>query len=215
MAALLKWGPWVALIILVGSAGAYVQGLRSDLAETRAELRTTGLYADALEAELDTTRLIAGQHRRRALQVEIERDSLAQALDERPVVEIPVVVQLPPQVDTIQAEMTDSTAYSKLDDESFVAEVTIQLTPPFLAEWKVEVKPVRALVGVRCGPVSQSTGVRPVRVTVETELWDVEIGEAQADPEVCNPEEPDPGGGNFWKGVGVGALAIISLGLIS
>jgi len=196
--------------------GLQIRSLRGELAESRREVRAVGLRADSLAAELDTTRLVAGQFRRRAVQTEIERDSLAVALEERPVVETTVTLDPEPVVDTVEVAFNDSTLHSKFEDETLIAEVTFRQVPEarWRAEWTVDIKPIALSVGVRCGPVSQTTGVRPVQVTVEAELTEVDITESRADPEVCNPEPPDKSGGGFLKGVLSGvalALTVITL----
>lgn len=209
MAAVTRWLPVALLIGAIGLVGWQ----QHTISELRSEVRAVGIRADSLEVELDTTRLMGDQYRRRALQAELEQDSLARELQERPVVTTTVVMSAEPVVDTVVAEVTDSTAYFKFDGEYVVAEVAIQLTPPLLSEWHVEVKPVKATVGVRCGPVSKTTGVRPVQVTVQAAPWEVDILDPQVDPKVCNPPPP-PENRSFWKGFGAGALSVIALAFI-
>lgn len=199
------------LFVVIMGLGLQVKMLQGDLQDARERVRLVGVLAENRKAELDSTRVVAGQFRRLAVQTEIERDSLAQELDERPVVEVPVVVENEPVVDTVQAELTDSTAYSSIETDLLIAEVEIDLHPPYVATWNVEVRPIRMLVGVRCGPVSQDTGIRPVQVTVEAEPWEVDIGRPRTDPEVCNPTPPEEDGGGFWKGVGAGALGVVTI----
>jgi len=209
----LAWTPYVALLALVAGVGGYISHLQGERAELAEYLRVAGLHADALEVSLDTTRLVAGRWERRATQVQIERDSLETALEQRPVVETVVTASAPAVVDTVFAEMTDSLLFSRFETELAIAQVQVQRFAPYEVEWILEVKPIVFELGVRCGPANRTTGIRSVEVTVEVELYDIDIDGSKIDPEVCNPSTlatRGTGGNSFWRGVGVGALAVVA-----
>ena len=213
MARLIPWAPYIVAFAVFAGIGGYISHLQGENEELTEYLRISGLHADALEAELDTTRLVAGQYRRRAQQTEIERDSLETALEERPVVETVVTASAPVQVDTVFAETTDSTLHSRFETELAIAQVSIQRFEPYEVEWILEVKPIVFSVGVNCGVANRITGVRSVQVTVEVELYEIDIDGSKIDPEVCNPSTPPSagGGGNFWRGVGFGVVSVLGI----
>ena len=209
---LIRYGNFILIAAVVGLLGWQYTTINS----LREQVRAVGMVADSVEAANDTTRLVADQYRRRAVQTEIERDSLARALRERPVVETTVTINPEPVVDTVEVvAVGDTILSSRFEDDLFIADVSFKLRidDTWIASWNVDVQPVEMLVGIRCGPVSETTGIRPVQVTAQAEPWEVSISDSRVDPDVCNAAAPDTHS-SFLKGVGAGALAILTLAII-
>ena len=210
-----------AIVATILAMGVQIKYLQSQVENAQKEKQRIGLVADSLLAELDTTRLVADQFRRRAIQVEIEKDSLALALDERPVVETTVFLTAEPINETsevvVAEEDSSSYARSSFENEVVIAAVEFRMAPlPRIATWEIQMKPIEAMVGVRCLPMSTSTGVRPVEVVVAAPPFDVQIGGSQIDPTVCNaPPPPAKVSAGFFGGLLSGVLTMVGVMLIS
>lgn len=197
-----------ALCILLAAAAGTIWYLnfRNNNYKRAAVAATMALEnAYALNAE---TYQEADQWRQRAVQMEVERDSLARSLDERPVVETVVYVDPEPN-ETEAAEVLTFPDTVKLtfDDPVLSAEVLYRPAIPS-ALLRYDIKPMLFEFGVRCGPANQ-IGFRSVIVTLENTLpMDVDIQAARTDPEVCNANVLDDGGGGGfgWKSAALGVV---------
>lgn len=215
------WAKVATVVLLV--LAARLAYLEWQLERARSDVRELALRTDSLEAELDTTRLVllsadsqVATWQRRAVQTELERDSIDRALKLRPVVRIAAKVDPKPDTATATVALEDSMRVSShFDRPAYQAhvEVTIIRDSARIA-LVVDVKPILLEVRVGCGGAGTSAGhIRTASVALSAPAWaTVELGRLEQDPDVCNAElQPNEPG---WKtpakvlaGVGVGVIA--------
>ena len=194
----LKLVSGVAGVVVVGVLGllAKLGATERELTRTREEARASFLAHENTAARLDTTRLVADQYRREAEQHEIARDSLATALNERPVVETQVTIHSH-SIDTIVVEKQDTVTTERsipdtlrVDYADSVLSIHAGISTyfPYSAALRYELAPISLIVGGRCG-VPDPLGYRTATITVQTAL-DVDVDQAQLDPDLCNHTAP-------------------------
>lgn len=204
---------WQQYLIITLATTLAAMSYRADLMARRA--RDAGIQTENLLAALDSTRLVGDQYRRRAAQAELERDELAQELDERPVLVTTVTLDPEPvSTDTLSLAATSATDTLRFEhiDDLLTAEITVGLAVPQWAVLKYDLQPIRLTVGARCGPAND-VGVRTALITASAEGRTVDVERAQVDPDLCNPvDSRDHGGGfgSFIKGIGVGVFGVLT-----
>lgn len=205
----------VLALALTGFFAVQAHLARSDVAKYREAARRAGLYAENATAMAAENYRVADQWRQRAMQVEVERDSLAQELEERPVVETVVVLDPDPaMIDAGSEDIADEgeAVVLNFEDEWLTAEVEYRPVD-VTASIRYDLKPIRFTVGARCGAIDPASGVRPAIITIDQGQAPLEITieHAEIDPEVCNAAvEVVEDGGFDLKSAGLGALGVIA-----
>lgn len=188
--------------------------LENEARNLRNEVRTSRLATENAIALSEITVLETDQWRRRAAQAELERDALAEELDERPVVETVVTVEVPAGV--IEAPVDTVTRTVAFEDDWLAAEVEYRPVD-VAAVLHYQIKPITLKVGVRCGAIDSFSQVRPAIVTVEQGQLPITIiiEEATIEPDVCNaPVVVQEDGGFDLKSAALGAAGVLGILLI-
>lgn len=202
-------GAAVALLLVL-AGGLWWQGRELEAAE--AEARAGALVRDSLEAVADTIRrhyLSADSARtvaeRRAVQAEIERDSVDALLDTESRVRARLQARIASVDTTAGAVVTqDSTQpdvrfarWPNLRAEPLTISAQVSVPPaPDTARirMRVRIDPVNLTVRLGCERLD-GPGVDAARVSVEGPPWlDIDSLDGRADPDVCNPPPPPPPG---------------------
>lgn len=230
-------GNWKSVVIgiLVTSALGYVQHLRSANAELKQDIQQKELRIDSIEAVNDTTREINGIladslrfFERRVLQVELERDSLDEALDQ----ESRVRANTEARVDSLQTviastEVTEDSAGVRhasfnFYEEPFTVDAQVAMPPPpspakFDLNVKLDPIPLSFRVGCRENP---NTDVKRAIIGITTPDWaEVELKDVQQEPGICNPQFDIPEEGFFKRnrgkiGLTTGAVITTIIGFV-
>lgn len=170
--------------------------------------RDAGLIRDSLEASRDTTRRVAmalsvlGQGtqllQRRAIQTQLERDSLDRALKQERKARAELAVTVRPVDTTVTApvvvhEEGTHLAVFAYRATPFTVLDSVWVPPaPDLARSSIRIRldsiPLSTRIG--CGaPVRQNNGIRPALVNVTVPEWaNLDIRHAETSPDVCNPK---------------------------
>jgi hypothetical protein len=177
-------------------------------------------YAASLNAEnqialANLTFLESGLWQKRAEQYQIQRDSLAERLDQRPVVETVVTVEVPGDTVYAEAVSQDSVVSAQFDDSVLTAEVKYRPAPMTMS-LDYQIKPITLNIGVRCAPRDTVSFANPAIITVEDgENMTFTVEEGVIDPEVCNPAPVKRTGSGFnLKSALLGSAATLSILLI-
>jgi hypothetical protein len=169
---------------------------REDAREAREETRRAGIELVNVQARADTTAMVAGSYRRQTEQLEVERDSLARSLNERPVVEVPIEVDPVVVTDTLvlEQEGADSVSFSYSDD-LLDARVRVRLTPSVLGLLEYDIRPIRLGLSVRCTNRNEFGARSAITQVTPTPHLPVTIDRGSVDPELCNPSVVAPSSG--------------------
>lgn len=183
-------------VLLVAVIGAMGWMLRSK----HMQLRTATLVTDSIAAVADTTRLVAvDTWQRRALQAEIERDSLDLALDTRPVVQSVAQVQ----IDTVFIDGDSNVEVDEFDvrrvsfdvrQEPVTATVAVTVPPPpdtAHLNMTTTIDPIPINMHIVCSIIDDGGGVHAASVRVEGPPWaDIGLENLVTEPDVCSPPLP-------------------------
>ena len=182
-----------AVVLVLGASVLLWAAVR--IAGLAHDARANGLRADALEAQLDTSRTAFGVTLRRAVQSELEADSLSLALKSRPILHAPIEVRRDTirLVDTVVVTEAASGAREATfarQGDGWDASGSVSLpTPPAqgVVRLTVALAPIPLVAGLVCGaPVG---GIRPASITVSGPTWTrLQLGASQVTPEACNPQ---------------------------
>ena len=171
--------------LVVSLAVGYIAVLKREITQVRVDARVSFIERMNTVARLDTTIHLADQYRRLAEQVEIERDSLAVALDERPVLETTIEIKTV-EVDTVATvTRVQDTIFVEYVDSAISISAQVVATPPFRNSLHYILAPIHLTVSGRCGS-PDLLGHRTATISVATE-YRVDVNHAQLDPELCNP----------------------------
>jgi hypothetical protein len=207
--------------IAVGILAFQLNGARNDVRKYREAARSAGIHAENQIALLADAAEIHGQLRDRAVQAELERDGLAKELDERPVVETVIEVQVPAAtVEADPVEVDSASVHLTFEDEWLTAEVEFRPVD-VTATLNYQIAPISIRIGARCGAVDPISGVRPAIITIDRidpaprEGMEIVVSDSQISPDICNPVILlDESGGFDLKSAGLGALAVLGTLLI-
>lgn len=213
----LKDVPWWAFVILallavIGKSHLEIRNLRADVVRTE-------LLLDRAEAEADTTRLVlqaeAFVFQRRAIQAEVERDSIDVLLQLETMARADLEVVIKALRATASAPVVETP--EGVRSASFIGnqtpfhwQVKVDLPPPpseGTVAVAVTLDPLLLTARVSCGEAPEGRTVLPALVTVEGPPWaDVSLSSLTQDPTVCNAhvlEVPGPS----WEMPLAGALS--------
>lgn len=204
------------LLFLVAMVGWQLHSRSNQIEQLQLDLRQSYLVSENLAAQNSVTVLEKGYWQRRALQMNIERDSLAEELDQRPVVETIITVEVPADTVYAPAVSQDSIIVSQFDDSILTAEVKYRPAPMTMS-LDYQIKPITLNVGVRCAPVDTVSLAHPAIITIEEGVQPMTftVEEGVIDPEVCNPVPVgNPGHGFHLRSAVIGAVAVLGILLI-
>ena len=207
--------------IAIGFLSFQLSHARSEASKYREAARAAGIMAENQLALAADQMVIAGQLRDRAVQAEVARDSLAGALEERPVIETVVRVEVP--AETVEAEplIADSVIQAHFEDEWLTADIEIR-TVDVTATLDYQIAPISIRIGARCGRLDPVTGVRPAIITIDRvdpaprEGMEIVVSGSTISPDVCNPVVvvPSESRGFDLKSAGLGALGVLGVLLL-
>ena len=203
-----------AMVAVLGYQALEIRGLKADVLAEKDQARVVGIVAENARAAAESNMRVADQWRQRAVQSELESDSLATVLEETILAQATVTITPEPVTATTPAQVGPEYAVADYIDEQLAASVRIKLVDQ-TAEWRFAITPIPLTVTARCGPLSEDTGVYPALITVEAQRLPTVITEAVVDPSMCNPVEvlPMDQGGSFLSGLVVGAGAVLGVAL--
>lgn len=186
---------FLGAVLVVFGAAAFVYAVHLLVDASR----TAGLRADSLEAELDSTRTVAGSYIRRAVQAEAKATRLEDSLKLKPKVVIEtkielvpfeVEVQVPVEVDPVTMDRVAH--FENVRQEPFTATVDVTMPPPpgnARLGLSVSVDPIPLSIRATCSTaVSPTTGVRSASIIATGPAWArIELANLTQDPAICNP----------------------------
>lgn len=222
---------WKSVVIglVITSGLGYVTHLRISNANLKDDLQDRELQIDSLEAVNDTTReiknILADSLRyfeRRAVQTELEADSLDKALER----ESRVRANAEARVDSLESVIASSsvsedslgvrTASFDFYDEPYTIDAEIVMPPPprsanLILNVKLDPIPLSFRVGCSENP---DTDIKRATIGITTPDWaEVELKEVTQEPGVCNPQVEVPEEGFLKKNrgkIGLGAGTILT-----
>ena len=235
---LLRGVPWQvwAVTFVVGVVGALVATLRAEINTLRDRNYAMALAIDAVEAESDTARMVPQNMdstrtfwQRRAVQMELEKDEIDRQLGQESAARIQVAAQFESFRDSLTSvtPVTEDptsgirSATFEKRQPPFTIHATVNLPkPPTTATGLFTVDLGPLLFGVRIGcNLESQREFKPATVTLDMPDWiRPTITSVEQDPNVCNPEQPEPARlgvldrGQIWAGrISVVTLAITKL----
>jgi len=220
---ILKWIGKNPILAAAGLLLVAVGLLFAQNASLKREIIRKDLALDTQEALIDTTRVRAlGDSlllaERRAVQLQVERDSLDKALDIETRVRIGIQVALNDLVVDTRAGVTETP--EGVRESTFQGyqlpyawDATVALPKPpgeGTMALRVSLDPIVLSGRVACGDAPDGRRVRPASVFIVSPTWaDVTLSGLEQDPDVCNPnlfDTPRHTLRNLGVGVGVGLL---------
>lgn len=222
-------GGMAVVVMLLAMGGAvYVQGLRSEVADLREDLRSSRLATDSVEAVADSTRevLVGWQDstrfwQRRAVQTGLERDSLDEALAQESRARAALQVTVRTYRDSLRATqgVTEDRAGTRRATfrryrEPFQLDARVVVPPPpdtASMTFGIRMDPIPLTLRIGCA-LDSGRDVVPANITLGTPPWaEARLEDVVQDDEVCNPIPPEPHRPSFLDEAQVwaGRLALV------
>lgn len=215
---LLRGVPWWIYVVLAASASTYlyIGHLKGEIIDQEEIILDLSAQKDSLEAVNDTTRDITNLLRdkigsleedqrflqRRIVQVELERDSIDEALNQESKARYSLQVQVSNLHTFITTtEYMDSLGYRTARFSEYQKPYTttaIVNMPPFgegraNMDLTISLDPATLNIRATCGDRDPNTGLRPASILLNTPAWlQTSVGNVYQDKELCNYELVNP-----------------------
>lgn len=232
----LKAVPWQVWVIIV--AFGVIMGVRGHINDLNAQIDRLRIEKDSVEAVADTTRLVEvaaledslDLYQRRIVQTEQERDELDLELRQERAFRASLSVKVDSLTSELSAPVTEAADTLKMHFEqdtvpySLEADVVVPPVDPVtltradaFARFTVRIAPIPLEARIGCSPNVDDTFNQATLNITAPEWANIQIGEVQQEPRVCNPDLTVLDTRSFYEKplfVALGTASVIAISLI-